>query len=223
MEGASRALPPFEYAFALPPSDHGYSLRALRNADREHASVRGRSVKLCAHATVVKYSSLLRINNRPPGQNLGVNSRVVMDIAYPHKDNMRRLHLHRGILILLMTMRVMSGEVAAAASHDHPRGHPADAITQDSNTGPSCDERFGSDAGDPRDPFGSGQHSAAEDTKHDREHAGDSRCQTLCTHVHAIASSPQPQCLINIVLFEPAKMPLAPASTMSDVLLRPPA
>jgi hypothetical protein len=73
-----------------------------------------------------------------------------MDIAYPHNDNMRRLHLHRGILILLMTMRVMSGEVAAAAS-------------------------------------------------------------------------PQPQCPINIVLFEPAKMTLPLASTMSDVLLRPPA
>lgn len=135
---------------------------------------------------------------------------------------MRRLHLHRGILLLLLIMQVMSGEIASAAFHDHPRANSADIVMQSSNTGPTCDERFGSDAGHPRDPFGSGQHSF-EDTRHDREHTGDSRCEALCAHVPAIASSPQPQCPISIVSFEPAKMPLPPASATSDVLLRPPA
>jgi hypothetical protein len=152
----------------------------------------------------------------------GVNSRVVTGLAGPHNDEMRRLHLHRGILLLLLTMRVMSGEVASAAFHDHAQRNAADIVTEGSNTGPSCVERFGSDAAHPGDPFGSGRHSS-EDTKHDREHTGDSRCQTLCAHVPAIASSPQPQCPISIVLFEHAKTPLPPASATPDVLLRPPA
>lgn len=171
----------------------------------------------------MKYSSPLRNQQSPVGsQNPGVNSRVVTGLACPHKEKMRRLHLHRGILLLLLPMRVLSGEVAAAAFHDHPQGNPVDVVTQDSNTGPTCDERFRSDAGDRRDPFGSGQHSS-EDTKHGRGHTGDSRCQALCAHVPAIASSFQPQCPINIVLFEPAKTPLPRASATSDVLLRPPA
>ncbi len=143
-----------------------------------------------------------------------------MDIACPHEDEMRRLHLHRGILILLLAMRAMSGEVASAAFHDHPRGNSADIVTQ-GNTGPTCDERLGSGAGRQLDAFGSGQHSS-EDTKHDGEHADD-RCQALCAHVPAITSSPQPQCLRSRVSFEPAKTPLPPASATSDVLLRPPA
>lgn len=64
--------------------------------------------------------------------------------------------------MLLMTMRVMSGEVASAAFHDHPQRNLADIITQGSTTGPTCDGRFGSDAGHRRDPFGTGQHSAED-------------------------------------------------------------